>query len=614
MDAALPESLCTETPAVVAHIHVAAGEAVAQGQLLVTTELMKMRQEVRAPAACMIVDLAVSEGDSVEAGSLLLTYVRSDTGEAIPDRQVRQPVQTERASLQALRRRQAALQDAARPDAVARRHAAGMRTARENVTDLLDEGSLIEYGAFALAAQRRKYRPDDLQAKTPADGIVTGIGTVNAATFGAEHSACAVLAVDYTVMAGTQGYFHHKKIDRILDLVHENPMPVVLFAEGGGGRPNDLDIADISFSALDVPSFWRFAQLAGTAPRVTIVAGRCFAGNAAFAATADLVIATRNSNLGMGGPAMIEGGGLGVYRPDEIGPAEMQAGNGVVDILVADEQAAVDAAKRFLSFFQGSLPAPEPDDEPDPAELREIVPEDRQLAYDVRLVIMALADRGTVLELRQHFAPGMITSLVRIGGKAMGLIANNPMHLGGAIDPDGAGKAARFLQLCDTFGLPVVSLCDTPGFMVGPKVEAAGQVRHSGRLFLAGAKLTVPLLTIVLRKAYGLGAQAMAGGSFRRPLFTVSWPTGEFGAMGLEGAVRLGARAELASIEDEDRRDAVFRQLVSRAYQRGKAINAASLCEFDAVIDPAETRSWILSALATAGPVKSSGRGWVDAF
>jgi acetyl-CoA carboxylase carboxyltransferase component len=604
-------SVVSETAAVISSVNVSVGEHFQPRQLLVTTELMKMRQEIRAVAHGLVTDIEISEGDAVEAGAVLLRYTPHEpspgTTETVPER----ALPTGR-SLEEMRQRHGEIQDAARPEAVARRRAAGMRTARENVDDLLDPGSFLEYGALALAAQRRRYGIAELRARSPGDGIVTGIGTVNAGHFGAARAACAVAAVDYTVMAGTQGFFHHKKIDRLLSVVEERPMPLVIFAEGGGGRPNDTDPAEITFSGLDVPTFYRFARLSGRAPRVAIVAGRCFAGNAAFAACADVVITTANANLGMGGPAMIEGGGLGSFAPEEIGPAAEQSANGVVDVLVADEAEAVAAARRYIGFFQGDEP---PGAEGSPLRLRDLVPEDRQLAYDMRAVIDALFDEDTAMELRAGFAPGMITTLGRIEGRPFGLIANNPLHLGGAIDPDACDKTSRFLQLCDSFGLPIVSLCDTPGFMVGPEVERAAHVRRTGRFFLAGASLTVPLFTVILRKGYGLGAQAMAGGSFHRPFFTAAWPTAEVGAMGLEGAVRLGARRRLEAIEDEERREAVFRRMVGRAYQRGKAVNAASLVEFDAVIDPADTRRWLLTALAASGPVKRSpGRVYVDAW
>ncbi len=222
-----------------------------------------------------------------------------------------------------------------------------------------------------------------------------------------------------------------------------------------------------------------------------------------------------------------------------------------------------------------------------------------------------------MLELRRAFGAGMVTALARVEGRPIGVVANNPAHLAGAIDADGADKAARFLQLCDAFDLPLLFLCDTPGIMVGPDAEATGLVRHVSRLFVTGASLTVPYGTIILRKAYGLGAQAMAGGSFKAPLFCVAWPTGEFGGMGLEGAVRLGYRNELDAIEDDAEREAAFQRMVEEAYQQGKALNAASHFEIDDVIDPADSRRWITTMLVSAPPVpprEGKKRPFVDTW
>ena len=591
----------SQTSAVVVSVEVAAGTVVRKGSLLLVTELMKMRQEFRAPFSATVSAISVTEGDVVEPATLLATLVR------MPE-QAEEPIEggmassADRPSFAEFRRLHDAVGDEARPDAVGRRHAAGMRTARENVADLADPGSFVEYGALAVAARTRKVPLDELRTKTPADGIIAGFATVNADSVGADNASCAILAVDYTVMAGTQGWYHHRKIDRILGIVEQNPVPLVVFPEGGGGRPNDVDAADVAFAGLDVPSFRSFARLAGKVPRIAVVEGRCFAGSAAFAGCADIVIATRRSNIGMGGPAMIEGGGLGVHPPEAIGPAEAQWSNGLIDILVEDEAEGVAAAKRVLSILQGPVSAP---GETSSHALRDAVPEDRQLAYDVREVAATLADPGSFIELKAGFGAGMITAMLRIAGRPCGLLANNPFHLGGAIDPDGADKAARFLRLCDAFGLPLVSLIDTPGFMVGPDVETRGQVRRAGDLFDAGAALSVPVFAIILRKGYGLGAMAMAGGGFHAPVFTAAWPTAEIGAMGLEGAVRLGAKAELESVPEGDQREALFRKLVARAYDKGKAVNAARMLEFDAVIDPADTRRWIRAGLELAGAAGS---------
>ncbi len=478
--------------------------------------------------------------------------------------------------------------------AAARRH---QRTARENVEDLCDPESFVEYGPIVIAAQRRRRALDDLIKNTPADGMIAGIGRVNGGLFGDARSRCVIMSYDYTVLAGTQGTQNHRKKDRMFELALKSRLPVVFFTEGGGGRPGDTD--GVGVAGLDCLAFNYWGKLSGLVPLVGINSGRCFAGNAALLGCCDVVIATSGSNIGMGGPAMIEGGGLGVFRPEEVGPMDVQVANGVVDIPVADEAEAVRAARKYLSYFQGSIANWECADQ---RLLRAIIPENRLRIYDVRSVIETLADTGSVLELRRRFGPGMVTALIRIEGRPIGVIANNPAHLAGAIDSNGADKAARFMQLCDAFDVPLLFLCDTPGIMVGPEVEKTALVRHASRMFVVGANLSVPFFTIILRKGYGLGAQAMAGGSFKAPFFTVSWPTGEFGGMGLEGAVKLGYRNELAAVEDPAERKALFDQMVGRMYEHGKALNTASHFEIDDVIDPVESRRWISAGLRSAPP------------
>jgi acetyl-CoA carboxylase carboxyltransferase component len=500
----------------------------------------------------------------------------------------------ERADLAELRARRALTEDAARPEAVARRHVAGGRTARENLADLVDPGSFVEYGRYAIAAQRGRREIDELIARTPADGFIGGTATVNGDLFG-ERAGCAVLSYDYTVLAGTQGALGHRKKDRLFELIERMRLPAVLFAEGGGGRPGDTDYPVVS--ALDTRAFALWARLSGLVPRIAIVHGRCFAGNAVLAGCSDLIVATEGSSLGMGGPAMIEGGGLGKVDPDEVGPVETQAGNGVIDVVAADEAEATGIAKRLLGYFQGATPAGQ---EPDQTALREMVPERARRAYPVGPIVETLTDAGSVTFLRERYAPEMVTALARIEGRPLGFIANDSRHMAGAVTSDASEKGARFLELCETSGLPVVSLLDTPGFMVGPEAEATGLVRHASRLLVAGAALRVPLIAVVLRRGYGLGAQAMAGGSLHEPLLTVAWPGAHLGPMGLEGAVRLALRKELEEIEDEAERERRVRELTVAAEENAKALNAAALFEVDDVIDPAETRSVIARTLRGA--------------
>jgi acetyl-CoA carboxylase carboxyltransferase component len=490
----------------------------------------------------------------------------------------------ERMDLRAVRERHELGLDAARPEAVAKRRERGRRTARENLAELVDENSFVEYGPLVFAAQERRRSREELIERTPADGLIGGVGEVDG-------QRCVAMSYDYTVLAGTQGMRGHQKKDRLFELAERRRLPVVLFAEGGGGRPGDVDAPIVA--GLDCRAFNLFARLSGLVPLVGIASGNCFAGNAALLGCCDVVIATEDSSIGMGGPAMIEGGGLGVYEPADVGPIDVQDANGVVDLRVADDHAAVAAAKRYLSYF-GDPAAPADDVRvPDQRLLREIIPERRRQVYDVRKVLDALFDEDSVLELRRGFGAGIVTALARVGGRTLGVVANQPPHLGGAIDSDGADKAARFMQLCDAFELPLLFLCDTPGFMVGPAAERTATVRHFARMFVTGANLTVPIGTIVLRKGYGLGAQAMAAGGFKAPLFTIGWPTSEFGGMGLEGAVRLGMKRELEAIDDPQERERVFKATVAAAYEHGQGLNMATYGEIDDVIDPADSRRWI---------------------
>jgi acetyl-CoA carboxylase carboxyltransferase component len=588
-------------------MEVTAGAHVRAGGVLALVESMKLHHEVRSPVAGTVARATVEVGSTVQPGQLLFEIVASagvdtpvgDTGDVAPSA----PTGLDRPDVAEVVDRHALGLDAARPDAVERRRRVGRRTARENVEHLVDPGTFVEYGPVVVAAQHRRRDHDDLIRRTPADGMVGGIGTVNGDVFAGREARAVVVSYDYTVLAGTQGHRNHRKKDRLFDLAERLRLPVVFFTEGGGGRPGDTDTGVVT--GLECMAFLWFAQLSGTVPLVGVNAGYCFAGNAAILGCCDVVIATVDSNIGMGGPAMIEGGGLGVVEPTAIGPIDVQRRNGVVDVVADDEAHAVELAKRYLSYFQG------PTEEwscADQTRLRDVVPLDRLRSYEVRTAIELLFDTDSVLELRRDFGRGMITALARIEGRPVGVIANDPGHLAGAIDSDGADKAARFMQLCDAHGLPIVSLVDTPGMMVGPEVETTALVRHCSRLFVTGGNVEVPMVAIVLRKSYGLGAQAMMGGSTKAPLACLAWPTGEFGGMGLEGAVRLGYRRELDAAPDDAAREALFDELLGRLYQHGKALSIAEWFEIDDAIDPADTRRWISTLLASVPPVDRATR------
>jgi acetyl/propionyl-CoA carboxylase alpha subunit/acetyl-CoA carboxylase carboxyltransferase component len=584
------------------------GDAVRAGQTLAVMESMKMEHVIAAHVSGYVRELAAMVGDTVFEDQPLLFIEEADIGDAGEAAQETIDPDFIRPDLAQVLERHRLTLDEARPGAVERRRKTGQRTARENVDDLLDPGSFVEYGPLTVAARRRRNTLEELIEQTPADGMVMGLGRVNGAWFADEAARVAVMAYDYTVLAGTQGAYNHKKMDRMIEVAEHWRLPTVFFCEGGGGRPGDTEGGGFTRGF----EFW--GRMSGVAPLVGITSGRCFAGNASVLGCCDVIIATKDSSIGMGGPAMIEGGGLGVFRPEEIGPVSIQEPNGVIDVVVEDEAEAVAKAKQYLSYFQGTLTDWTA---PDQRRLRSVIPENRLRVYDIRELIRTLADEGSVLEIRPRFGQTMVAALIRIEGRPMGLIANNPKFLGGAIDSDGSDKAARFLQVCEAYDLPVLSLSDTPGMMVGPEVEKTALVRHCSRLFIIGANLTVPLLSVVLRKSYGLGAIAMTGGSYQASMFAVAWPTAEFGGMGLEGSVKLGYRNELAAIADPIERKARFDEMVARAYEAGKALSRATSFGFDDVIDPADTRRWITGALRSLPPrpPRTEKRlRWIDAW
>jgi acetyl-CoA carboxylase carboxyltransferase component len=584
-------------------IEVEPGQAVTAGQTLLVQEAMKMEVPLVAPTAGRVRALSVAVGDVVQEGTPLLDFEPGAVLAAATPPPAAEPAGP-RSDLQAVLARRALTLDAARPEATTRRHAAGRRTARENVAALLDPGSFSEYGGLAVAAQRSRRSLDDLQRNTPADGLITGTGTV-------QGQPIAVLAYDYTVLAGTQGVFNHRKSDRLLELAARQRWPVVLWAEGGGGRPGDVDWLGVA--GLDCTTFRSMASLSGQVPLIGIAAGRCFAGNAALLGCCDVIIATEGSSLGMGGPAMIEGGGLGRVDADAVGPVAVLAPAGVIDLRVADEAAAAAAARPLLALLGGTA-AEDAATGGDVARLRQALPENRNALYDPRLILHTVLDAGSVIELRREFGTGLVTVLARLGGRAVAVAASQPHHLGGALDAPACDKLARFMQLADAHGLPLITFVDTPGFMVGPQSEQTGMVRHAARLFVTAAALRVPVFAVLLRRGYGLGAMALTAGHFHAPVATCAWPSGEFGSMGLEGAVRLGYRKELEAAPDGERA-ALFQRLLAEAVAKGQALNMAGFLEIDEVIDPAETRAWLLRHLrVAAGRPLPPRRGFIDTW
>lgn len=586
------KEIISPIPGVVIQIHAKAGSIMSVGDPLFVVEAMKMENIIAAKENGVVKNISVEIGEVISKGKILLRYAENLNSEIIVEKNSRVENENDRNDLKKLAEREKYLWDENRPEAVAKRKHKNQNTARENVALLCDKNTFKEYGGMAVAAQRNRRTEEDLIKNTPADGLVCGTGSINKELFDDRLQLCCIMAYDYTVLAGTQGMFNHAKMDRMLQIAEKNKLPVVLFAEGGGGRPGDVDVQTIA--GLNLMTFYQYAKLAALVPRVSIVSGYCFAGNAALAGASDIIIATENTSIGMGGPAMVEGGGLGQFHPKEIGPAEVQIKNGVIDVLVKNETEAVEVAKKYLSYFQGKINKWECVDQ---NQLRYLVPENRKRVFDVRKIIEVIADINSVLELKKDFGKSIITALVRVEGHPIGLIANDAAEMGGAITSDSANKVAEFINLCNDFNIPILSLVDTPGIMVGPEAEKTGTVKHAAKLFTAGAKLKSPMMAIVLRRGYGLGAMAMTGGSFHATDFIVSWPTGEFGAMGLEGAVKLGYRKELEAVANPNERNKLYDELLSEAYRRGEAFNMAAFLEIDTVIDPVESRAWIASVL-----------------
>ena len=580
-------------------INVAEGDTVLTGQPIAVVESMKLEHDIKADRTGIVRQVTMAAGDVVREGYPIIFVEEGEVEGTYDGGEGELDLDHIRGDLQEAYDRHALTLDENRPGPVSKRHNLGYRTARENIADLVDEGSFEEYWPLVVTKQHQRYDLDTLREKYPGDGVVAGMGAINGDLFPDEKSRACIVHYDYTVLAGTQGRRNHYKQDRMFHLAERWKLPLIMFSEGGGGRPGEDD--DGPRVAFDTPTFTQFSKLSGLVPMVGVNNGRCFAGNTALLACCDVIIATEASTIGMGGPAMIEGGGLGIYTPEEVGPMSMQVPNGVVDILVKDEAEAVATAKKYLSYFQG--PIDDWEEGRDQRHLRHTIPENRVRLYDMREIIHTLADKDSVLEIREKFGIGVITAFIRIEGKPMGVLANNPHHLAGAVDSDGADKGARFLQLCDAFDIPVLSLIDCPGIMVGPDHEKTALVRHCTRLFNTGANLTTPLMTVVVRKSYGLGAQAMCGGSALVGFMTVAWPTAEFAGMNIEGAVKLGYRPVLAAIEDPAERLAEFNTRVEKAYEVARAVNAGGGGGIDDVIDPADTRRWIANSLKKLPPV-----------
>ena len=626
-----PVAVSAPAPGLVTSVNVAKGDDVLTGQPVATIELLELEHVVRAGTSGKIDAVVVAEGESVAYADILLEIDVSEAESHWVEESEEPDLNTPRSDLELLHHRRTFIHDDFRAEKIARRHGKEQRSPQENIAHLTD-GTFREYGPLVTAASWQDQQW--LRETTQADGLVMGIGYINGDQFPPEQSRAVAVHYDYMVVAGTQGGRGHYKQDRMYELAGRYRMPLVLFAEGGGGRPgisggeraqvqdlaietglrkpgqepprsrrSNVDVAGRGGGGVPTDSytFTKLCDLSGLVPLVGVNSGRCFAGNTVMLASCDVIIAAKNSTIGLGGPAMIEGGGLGIYTPEEVGPMSFQVPNGVVDILVEDDEAAIETTKQYLSYFQGSLADWEARDQ---ERLRHVVPEQRRAVYDMRNIIETIADEGSILEIREKFGVGIITAFLRVEGMPLGLIANNPSHLSGAIDSDAADKGARFLQLCDSFDIPVLSLMDCPGIALGPDYERNALLRKVGRLLVTGANMTTPYFGVVIRKAYGMGVRAMCGGSSLEPFFTVAWPTAEFSEMSIDGRVNLAYGEELERIESSSERDAVFERLLDAHVDRVRAVNAGGTnYGIDDVIDPADTRAWIAQGLRSVPPV-----------
>lgn len=487
----------------------------------------------------------------------------------------------------------AALTDAARPEAVARQQARGHLTARAALAALVDPDSFVEYGGLV--------RPAIEGMEAAADGLVMGTAQIGG-------RPVAVVFYDYTVHGGSQSYMNHHKISRMFAHAARLKLPVVSWLDGGGARPQD----GAPGRRLAPETFVLFAQLSGLVPTVSVVPQRAFAGHANLAGMSDCLIAVQGSAIGIGGPPLVAAATGTRLTPEEIGPLDVHAATGVVDITVEDDHAAIDAVKTYLGFF---APSDAPVTAPDAARLSRLVPENPRRAYDVRKVIDGIVDVGTVQELRRGFGRAVVTALARLGGRTVGVVANQPMFMAGAIDSEAGAKAARFTQLCDAYDIPVLLLCDTPGLMVGPEAERTGIVRHGSRLLMALANARVPIMSVVLRKAFGLGFYIM-GSQAMRPAVLLAWPGAQYGGMGLEGAVEIAYGRELDAIADEAERAARRAEYLEDLRHAGSAVETAARFLYDDVIDPADTRAILLltmQSFANLDPNRPR-RAYIDAI
>lgn len=483
--------------------------------------------------------------------------------------------------------------DEARPEAVARQHELGKLTARERVAALLDKESFEETGAL-VEPGRNTMDTENLEA--PGDGVVAGFGHIDGRRI-------AVYALDFTILGGSNGEHGEWKLLRVLDQCERHGLPFVMLLDGGGHRIQEG--LDGRHFARGTTIFQHFANLSGWVPVVAAMMGPGFAGPSNFAAMADFVVMVDGvSTMGVAGPMLVAAATGEERGKEELGGPDVQAHQaGIADLVAPDDMAALAAIRRYLSFLPsnaGSPPPLGPSDDPaarvDPA-LDAIAPENARRAFDMRKVIRSVADVDSLFEIRPNHARNILTTLGRIGGRAVGFVANQPMHMGGALTVPACEKGAHFVALCDAFGLPLIYLIDAPGFMVGPTAEMTGLARRSGRLLFELGQATTPRFSVVLRKGYGLAYIAMGGGRSFDADLCVAWPSAEICAMSVEGAVDVAYRRKIATASDPAE---ARRELIARFRSQLGPLKSVEAYGIDDIIRPAETRPVLARALERA--------------
>jgi acetyl-CoA carboxylase carboxyltransferase component len=584
-------TVTADVDGVVVDVLVRPGATVRKGQDLVIVESMKMQFAVVAPMDGQVAEVAVEVGHQCRVGTrvaMIDQIAATDAGAQAAGGVATLDESAARSVLVALEEHRELTTDHARSEAVTKHRPSGRLTARAIIGSLFELDTFVEIGGLAVASRAWRDPVDELARRTPADGVIVGYGDVAQPDTHAANRRFAVIAYDATVLAGTQGVIGTEKVERVIRQAERERLPVILLANGGGGRPGDLP-AGVPHRPLAI--FREFGRLARHVPLIGMATGNCFAGNAALLGCCHLIVATTDSVVGLGGPVVVEAAGLGRHEPSALGQAPLLHRLGIVDIVTDDDERAVEAVRSLASYAsRSSAPSFEA---PDQTRLRQLVPSNSRRAYDMRAVLDVIGDVGSVIEVGSGCGGTMLTAFARVDGQPIGIIANNPAVAGGAIDGSGAAKATKFLKSNESIGLPILFLCDTPGFAVGPEAEASGQLRDFGEFLTAGAQIDVPFGAVVTRKAFGLGAVAMCGGSARAPWFYVAWPHAEFGGMPPEASVRLSAARELEAIDDGHEREREFERRVDRAREHSAAINNARTFRVDDVIDPATTRRWI---------------------